>query len=434
MRGKITLTAAGDLLVQRHMPETYDGFETVRDFLARGEFRLFNLETVFTDESCFGSQFYGGAYLRADPEVLEDVLRFGFNMATAANNHTMDFAYNGLLKTLETARRAGLPCAGIGRNLDEAGDAVYRETSRGSVGLIGVTTSMTNPAALAGKQSRRFPGRPGVNGLRHTEELVVTPAEFETLKAVQKKSMIDAGEDISRALGFRAPLKEGTLSFHKLPVSVGEETRFVTRPHPGDMARIEKAVQNARKLCDAVVVTAHSHEIGGMEREIPAAFFVEFAHRCIDAGASAFIGHGPHLIRPVEIYKGRPIFYSLGNFVFQDEVAMDSPEDQYEEVGLTSDAPLSEIYERRTKGHTSGLCTDRRIFQAFAPYVEIENDVVKKIDLLPLELGFDRERWRAGYPEPGFSTDVLERLREMSAPYGTVIEIDGEGYGHVRLD
>lgn len=163
MRSKLSFTAAGDFLVQRRMPETYVGFPEVRDFLLRGDFRFFNLETVFTDETCFGSAFYGGAYLRADPEVFPDTLRYGFNMVTSANNHTMDFAYNGLLKTIETVRAAGVPNAGIGRNLNEAAAPAFLETAKGSLGLIGVTSSMTNVAALAGKQSRRFPGRPGVN-------------------------------------------------------------------------------------------------------------------------------------------------------------------------------------------------------------------------------------------------------------------------------
>nr|WP_318528309.1 CapA family protein [Mesorhizobium sp. ZC-5] len=43
-----------------------------------------------------------------------------------------------------------------------------------------------------------------------------------------------------------------------------------------------------------------------------------FARKMIDAGADAYVGHGPHLPRGIEIYKGRPIFYSLGNFFYDD--------------------------------------------------------------------------------------------------------------------
>ena len=433
MRSSFSFTAAGDFLVQRHMPESYRGFEEVRDFILRGDFRFYNLETVFTDGNCYGNQFYGGAYLRADPEILEDTLRFGFNMVTIANNHSLDFAHNGLLKTIDTIRKAGVPFAGAGRNLDEASEPCYLETFKGSLGLIGATTSMTNVAALAGQQSRRFPGRPGVNGIRHTEELVVTEEQFNAMLAAKETSCMDAAEDVSRAEGFRPPLQPGTMSFHGLPVSKGSAPRFVTHPNPIDMARVEQAIENARRECDYVVVSAHSHELGGPNKEIPAQFYEEFARRCIDVGASAFVGHGPHLIRPIEIYKGKPIFYCLGNFVFQDEVAVDSPEDQYTELGLTSDAKMTDIYIRRTKDHTAGLCADRRVYEAFLPCVQIDNDAVTEITLMPISLGFGLERWRTGYPEPGFGMGILERLQEMSKPYGTVISIDEQGYGHVEL-
>ena len=52
---------------------------------------------------------------------------------------------------------------------------------------------------------------------------------------------------------------------------------------------------------------------------------------------------------------------------------------------------------------------------------------------MPISLGFGLERWRTGYPEPGFGLGILERLQKMSAPYGTRITIDEEGYGHVEF-
>ena len=46
--------------------------------------------------------------------------------------------------------------------------------------------------------------------------------------------------------------------------------------------------------------------------------YIEAAHWAIDQGADLFAGHGPHFLRGIEIYKNRPIFYSLGNFIFQN--------------------------------------------------------------------------------------------------------------------
>ena len=54
---------------------------------------------------------------------------------------------------------------------------------------------------------------------------------------------------------------------------------------------------------------------------MPADFIPIFARAVIDAGADVFVGHGPHVLRGIEIYKGKPIFYSLSNFIFQNETA-----------------------------------------------------------------------------------------------------------------
>ena len=70
---------------------------------------------------------------------------------------------------------------------------------------------------------------------------------------------------------------------------------------------------------DYVLISIHSHELSGNSKENPSDFLQEFAHKCIDSGADAIIGHGPHLLRPIEIYKNRPIFYSLGDFVIHNE-------------------------------------------------------------------------------------------------------------------
>ena len=61
MRAKLSFSAAGDFLPQRRIPEQYDGFKEVADFIKRADARFFNLETTFPDETCFGQQFYGGA-------------------------------------------------------------------------------------------------------------------------------------------------------------------------------------------------------------------------------------------------------------------------------------------------------------------------------------------------------------------------------------
>jgi poly-gamma-glutamate synthesis protein (capsule biosynthesis protein) len=81
------------------------------------------------------------------------------------------------------------------------------------------------------------------------------------------------------------------------------------------MERMHKAIEEAAKAADYVVVCFHSHEIKGALDEEPDYFIEEFAHACIEWGATAVAGSGTHQIKAVELYKGKPIFYSIANFI-----------------------------------------------------------------------------------------------------------------------
>ncbi|MBQ3579074.1 MAG: CapA family protein, partial [Firmicutes bacterium] len=83
--------------------------------------------------------------------------------------------------------------------------------------------------------------------------------------------------------------------------------------------------------------------------------------------------------------------------------------------------------------HTRGLLCDHRVLEAFIPYVEIENDKVTKIELMPISLGFEKEYWQMGLPEPGPDLNILERLKKLSEPFGTKIVIRSDGIGEVIL-
>lgn len=432
MRSKVTITAAGDFMHYRMLPEYYDGFEAVRAFINRGEARILNLETVFPDETCFGNQFYGGGYVFTSEKSLDDARAFGFNMLSLANNHAMDFSYGGLLRTLDAVRAAGFPLAGAGRNLDEAAAPAFLQTPKGSVALIGAVSTMENEAAMAGRQSRRVVGRPGVNGLRFDDKVVVPEAQFKVLQEIDEKTGINASENILRSQGFLPPRKEGLLHIGATRFEEGSKLHYETHPRETDMQRIVQNIESARMQSDYVVVSIHSHEVDTPDREKPAQFLQEFAHRCIEAGASAVLGHGPHILRPLELYKGRPIFYSLGNFLFQD-VAEYQPEDMYEKYGLTSDTSIGDLYNVQTGNNQRGLLSDMRVLEAVVPYLEIEGDAVTKIELFPLSLVNGDEPWQAGLPKPGFGLGILERLQKMSAPYGTEIRIREDGIGEVQL-
>ena len=197
---KMTFTATGDMLIQRRIHKDSFGFSEIKEYLAKSEVRYVNLETTIHRGEYYANQFSGGSYLRAEPETLEDIKEYGFNMLSFANNHSMDFDRGGLMATKKYVDESGIVNAGVGANLDEAASPKYLETPQGRVALIGVVSTMGTPleasySAMAGKQSRRYPGRPGVNGLRISDYLEVTQEQLETIKQISELSKINAQKD-----------------------------------------------------------------------------------------------------------------------------------------------------------------------------------------------------------------------------------------------
>ena len=110
------------------------------------------------------------------------------------------------------------------------------------------------------------------------------------------------------------------------------------------------------------------------------------------------------------------------------------PEDYYNKYGLTSDAPMNELYRRRSKDYTRGLLTDRRMLESVIPRFEMEDGKLTWLELMPIELGFDEPRYRVGNPQFSADHGIIQRLTEMSAPYGTRITVNEQGFGIVELD
>jgi poly-gamma-glutamate synthesis protein (capsule biosynthesis protein) len=118
-------------------------------------------------------------------------------------------------------------------------------------------------------------------------------------------------------------------------------------------------------MADMVLVSFHCHE-NGATRDQPPEFLETFARACIEEGADAFIGHGPHVTRGIEIYNGRPIFYSLGNFIFQNETVRWQPAHNYELVKLDHTATPADFYAARSEDDTRWFPSDPICWESIA--------------------------------------------------------------------
>ncbi len=101
-----------------------------------------------------------------------------------------------------------------------------------------------------------------------------------------------------------------------------EQLRTLTRPgmppevvtwvDPAALALYRADIEHLRSRADMVIVSHH----WGLDHEV-LAYQVEIAHTAIDAGADLVMGHGPHMPLGIEIYNGKPIFYGVGSFSFE---------------------------------------------------------------------------------------------------------------------
>lgn len=420
-------TAAGDMIIQKRIYEDYEGFCELAPFIKQGDARFFNLETTLNHEGeASASQFSGGTYIRTNPEVLDDIKPFGFNMTSFNNNHALDFFYDGFMATLDAVNKSGLVHSGAGRNLAEASAPRYLETKNGRVALISVNTNF-DPSMMAGEQSPRVKGRPGINGLRIEKHVELTKEDLEFIKRIAKETNINAAKEIVRKEGYYPELLDDECELGEMKFKLGEKSGYIMSLNETDMARVEKAIYEAKLQADYIMVSIHSHQISGDAKENPSEFLKEFAHRCIDMGAHAIVGHGPHLLRPIEVYKDCPIFYSLGDFVLQLYSIELAPEDFFNKHGLTSASTVHELLKKRSKDFTVGLMTDKRMFRSVIPYWETEGTKLKKIILMPIEMSMDGNKSENGLPRRSYNREIFDYLAKMCEPYGTKLKLLEDG-------
>ncbi|QDS33962.1 CapA family protein [Brevibacillus brevis] len=431
MTKPIWFTATGDSFITRNLPYRDQAFQEVSSLLHRADVRIANLETTVHDNEGYPSAQSGGTWAMSPPSVLQVMKDYGFNMIGWANNHTLDYLYGGLEATERYLNEYGFVHAGAGKNLAEAGAPRYLECEGARVALIAATSTF-HPWWAAGDQRSDSIGRPGINPMRYVMTHHITEEKLADLRAIAESTDINAFNKLLIEEGFMNDPGKEIFLFGNARFMVSDKEGTTTQPHPRDLRRIVKTIEEAKRRADYVIVSIHAHEMKGEEKEVAADFLPAFAKACIDAGAHAVVGHGPHLLRGIEIYNNRPIFYSLGDFIFQTEAVTSQPADFYEHYGLDHTHNVADALEAMSANYTRGLCVHKVVWESVIPLWKMQDGELLELELHPIELGFDQPVHRMGWPKLSGDTSILEGLKTLSESYDTVIEIV-DGIGRVRL-
>lgn len=414
-KGPVTLALTGDsIITQRISPFKEPEFTGVMDLVRGADAAFTNLETLFHDYEAPPAHESGGTWMRTDPPILKDLVWAGFDLVSRANNHAGDFGPVGSQITSRYVREAGLVEAGVGNSLREAREAKFLETPRGRIALISAASTFT-PSSRAGNTRGDMPARPGLSPLRFTTTYIVTPERLADLKRVA-----------AELSGQAAPAGD-TLNFGGRRYVSGPVPGQRTEPNKQDLEEIARVVRSAATLSDLVIVSLHCHE-GGVNRSVPADFIPIFARAMIDAGADVFVGHGPHVLRGVEIYKGKPILYSLANFIFQNETLLRMPADSYEEYSLGDAAQAADYLDARYDKDRRSFPAEREYWDSVVATSKWEGRKLVELQLHPITLGYQTSRADRGRPRLAAGADaarILEMMTTRSKAFGATVVVRG---------
>jgi poly-gamma-glutamate capsule biosynthesis protein CapA/YwtB (metallophosphatase superfamily) len=415
---EITISAVGDCLIANKVSHFTDPrFLELVEILRSADCTWGNCETtLFNAGEGFPAYKTGDPNVYCEPWGADEFKWLGIDLMSAANNHIMDFDYDGLFATLKHLDRVGIKYAGAGKDLDHAAKPGFFETPAGPVALISFSSWVPEKNHQASLPHPYMKGRPGLNPIN--TEFVIQLDDQLFFRQLGLRN------DTMKKLGFPIPKNEQgkdlkEFRFGDMKVIKGDKTELVLTPEQRDLDRIIEMIKVAKRNSRIVIATIHEH-IGREKQKFPTRFQEDFARSCIDAGADMFIGTGAHEIWGIEIYKGKPIFYSVGNFFFQVPLRIISPA-AYQSVGLPADTKDPTLYEEKFAEYFKGM----PVWESFVPFITFDSEnKLKEIILYPITLGENEPLYRRGTPrlaDKNEAKTIMDRLIRISKPYKTTI-------------
>jgi hypothetical protein len=256
----LKLMMVGDLILDEPDPDSF--FEPARSTLQQADFLVGHVEVPHTRRGRENSTDVPAP--PSDPDNLAALKRAGFQVATLAGNHIYDAGPDGIEDTITMLRQLDIAAAGAGMNLAEARKPAIVESQGLKVGTL--SYNCVGPKDSWANEKKA--------GCAYVQ--VITHYELD----------------------------------HASP---GGTPRIYTFAEPESTDAMLTDVEKLRREVDILIVALHKG-IG----HTPAALAMyerPLAKATIDAGADIVLGHHAHILKGIEMYKGRPIYHGLGNFV-----------------------------------------------------------------------------------------------------------------------
>jgi poly-gamma-glutamate capsule biosynthesis protein CapA/YwtB (metallophosphatase superfamily) len=417
-----TFVAVGDIIIRRPVGTGDAGYQALTKVMRDADITYANMEGPILDEATFRGPLAGGP-----KSVVDELKIMGVRIMTTANNHSMDAGDAGMYETNRLLDEAGIVHAGTGRNLAEARQPRIAATKKGTVAVLGMYSIDPSNSPEPSRYFDATNAKAGLNPLHVTPFNVVTAEQMRGLRQIRDSVYARRGE-VGVPVAPVAPNEpadrlELFRSWYKVGAQPGNLTYEIDR---NDLRGIVTAVRTGKQLADFMVVAIHCHQNSfafqaySHDNQTPD-FLVQLAHTVIDNGADAFVAHGVHTLRGVEIYKGKPIFYGVSNFFYQQDPSQDV-------VNPAGAPPVS--------GGAGAQTHQIDDLEALMVTAHFESGKLTEARLYPADLGIEpRTTSKMGNPstpKPEIARRILEKVQAISKPFGTNIAIEN-GVGVIRV-
>jgi poly-gamma-glutamate synthesis protein (capsule biosynthesis protein) len=422
------IAALGDLLIVRKVSQIKDpDFLALVDLLRNTDCTWGNGEMLFLDVRKHVPISKGlDPHVSCKPFGAQELAWMGIDFLGLANNHTVDYSDTGMWENMEHLSRAGIAFCGAGADLAQASRPGYFDTAHGRIGQVSFASTFQDHTA-AGPSHPYVKGRPGLNPLKLNLKIQVDESLFASMANLQDQ--VIEGLGYKMFMSMLSEEERTSVNFGQFSVSKGDGFDLIEEPLESDVERILDRVKIARGHADVVLATVHSHE-SSMNQKTPAKFMQPNARKCIDAGADAYINTGPHKLRGIEMYEGKPIFYSLGNFFFQFQSTRTLPAEAFMALDLDPRSlDTNAFYDRIPYNQI------REYWESVVPVMTFEGSKLTRLELHPITMGFQLPRHLQGTPVLARGEDaekIINDLIELSKPYGTKISYE-DGIGVVVI-
>ena len=365
MEKDFVFLATGDIGMNRENPSSI--FEGVRDTLKKGDLVFGQLEPCLASVGTPACQ--SRLPMRGDPKGAGAIREAGYDVISFATNHCMDWGREAFFQTIDVLKKEELRVIGAGKDISEARKPAIVEINGTKIGFLGYNTIL--PQDYYATKDR--PGCAPMRGL----------TVYESIE-------------------------------HDQP---GTPCRIHTFPHRDDLKQLLEDIRMLRKQVDIVALSIHwgIHFIPA----VLADYQRDVAHAAIDAGADVILGHHTHILKPIEVYKGKVIFYSLANF------ALDPPQAFAE--NLDQQDQHQEMMKLNKDWKNSKKKMPEDSYKTILARMTVRGGAIQKVEYLPVLLDDDSNPHLVKQEDTAF-LEIVRYMEEITEnqEISTRFTVDGD--------